>query len=159
MGISRLVMVWVAVSTLIGAGCARVVNRCGWRPRRASLRGWCYWGLTTDFGLFDPATWTWHDRNGWCLAPTVTRDRGRERFGNARRVFLLHRHHRRGAAGVTSEQGLMGSELSTVWGPGVPTDRAPRALGLFAHPDDEVSVWSARWLAARRPAPSPGSPR
>lgn len=30
------------------------------------------------------------------------------------------------------------SDLSAVWGPAVPGDRAPRVLGLFAHPDDEV---------------------
>jgi len=30
------------------------------------------------------------------------------------------------------------ADLATVWGRAVPTDRAPRVLGLFAHPDDEV---------------------
>ena len=30
------------------------------------------------------------------------------------------------------------AELATVWGAAVPGDRAPRVLGLFAHPDDEV---------------------
>jgi LmbE family N-acetylglucosaminyl deacetylase len=29
-------------------------------------------------------------------------------------------------------------DLAAVWGPTAPTDRAPRLLGLFAHPDDEV---------------------
>jgi LmbE family N-acetylglucosaminyl deacetylase len=29
-------------------------------------------------------------------------------------------------------------ELAAVWGPAVPRNRAPRVLGLFAHPDDEV---------------------
>jgi LmbE family N-acetylglucosaminyl deacetylase len=29
-------------------------------------------------------------------------------------------------------------DLAAVWGPAVPTGRAPRLLGLFAHPDDEV---------------------
>jgi hypothetical protein len=34
------------------------------RPRHRSAERlgipWCYWDLTTDFGLLDPATWTWH---------------------------------------------------------------------------------------------------
>jgi LmbE family N-acetylglucosaminyl deacetylase len=30
------------------------------------------------------------------------------------------------------------SDLDALLGPGAPTDRAPRILGLFAHPDDEV---------------------
>ena len=30
------------------------------------------------------------------------------------------------------------AELAAVWGSAVPRDRAPRLLGLFAHPDDEV---------------------
>jgi endoglucanase len=30
---------------------------------------WCYWDLNTDFGLFDPATQTWH---GSLLAALVT---------------------------------------------------------------------------------------
>src|SRR5688572_3971435 len=29
-------------------------------------------------------------------------------------------------------------EMEAVFGPSLPTDRAPRILGLFAHPDDEV---------------------
>jgi LmbE family N-acetylglucosaminyl deacetylase len=29
-------------------------------------------------------------------------------------------------------------DLSVIWGPAVPPSRAPRVLGLFAHPDDEV---------------------
>ena len=32
----------------------------------------------------------------------------------------------------------MGRELAAVWGATVPNDRAPRILGVFAHPDDEV---------------------
>jgi LmbE family N-acetylglucosaminyl deacetylase len=30
------------------------------------------------------------------------------------------------------------TDLAAVWGPNAPTGRAPRILGLFAHPDDEV---------------------
>jgi LmbE family N-acetylglucosaminyl deacetylase len=30
------------------------------------------------------------------------------------------------------------ADLTAVWGPAAPTTRAPRILGLFAHPDDEV---------------------
>jgi LmbE family N-acetylglucosaminyl deacetylase len=29
-------------------------------------------------------------------------------------------------------------DLAAVWGPTVPTDRPPRILGVFAHPDDEI---------------------
>jgi LmbE family N-acetylglucosaminyl deacetylase len=36
------------------------------------------------------------------------------------------------------ERVLTGSELTAVWGPKVPAQRAPRVLGLVAHPDDEV---------------------
>jgi LmbE family N-acetylglucosaminyl deacetylase len=33
---------------------------------------------------------------------------------------------------------VIGDELAAVWGSSLPTGRAPRVLGLFAHPDDEV---------------------
>ena len=40
--------------------------------------------------------------------------------------------------GVRRERIVTGSQLADVWGPAVPAHRAPRVLGLFAHPDDEV---------------------
>ena len=39
---------------------------------------------------------------------------------------------------LTRRSGSNPAELAAVWGSEVPHDRAPRLLGLFAHPDDEV---------------------
>ena len=39
---------------------------------------------------------------------------------------------------LTRRSGSNPGELAAVWGSEVPHDRAPRLLGLFAHPDDEV---------------------
>ena len=63
-------------------------------------------------------------------APTGVR-----RLAGARAVeaewAAAHRSRRTRARSTTSD-------LAAVWGPTVPTNRAPRILGLFAHPDDEV---------------------
>jgi LmbE family N-acetylglucosaminyl deacetylase len=39
---------------------------------------------------------------------------------------------------VVQKRAFENCDLAAVWGPAVPVGRAPRVLGLFAHPDDEV---------------------